>query len=55
MLNATSKTGFAEVMGPLGGDADGAACQNPVYADPDHGAGDYETSEADAKTSCRKI
>ena len=44
MLNARSKTEFAEVMGPLRGDADGAACQNPVDADPDHGTDDYETS-----------
>jgi hypothetical protein len=44
MLQATSKTEFAEVTGPLGGDADGAVCQNPVDADPDNGTDDYETS-----------
>ncbi|KAE9369702.1 hypothetical protein N431DRAFT_547110 [Stipitochalara longipes BDJ] len=44
MLNATSKTEFSEVTGPLGGDSDGAVCQNPVDADPDHGTDDYKTS-----------
>jgi hypothetical protein len=38
MLNAMSKTEFAEVVSPLGGDSDGSVCQNPVDADPDHGA-----------------
>jgi hypothetical protein len=44
MLNATSKTEFAEVTGPLGGDADGAVCTNPTDADPDNGTDDYATS-----------
>ncbi|CZR67003.1 related to short-chain dehydrogenase/reductase [Phialocephala subalpina] len=46
MLNATSKTEFAEVTGPLGGDADGAVCTNPTDADPDNGTDDYATSLA---------
>jgi len=44
MLNATSKTEFAEVTGPLGGDSDDAVFLDPVDADPDHGTDDYETS-----------
>jgi len=44
MLNATSKTEFAEVTGPLCGDTDDAVCQNHVDADPDHGTDDYEMS-----------
>jgi hypothetical protein len=44
MLLANSKTEFAEVTGPNGGDADSAVCSNPQDADPDNGASDYATS-----------
>lgn len=56
MLNATSKTEYREVTGPLGGDTDRVVCQIPVDADPDHGTDDYETSlTMMQKTSSREI
>jgi hypothetical protein len=55
ILNATSKTAFAEVTGPLGSDTEGAVCRDPVDADPGHRTDDETSLTMMQKTSSREI